>query len=70
MNRRTFLKLQRKIFCCDGNEQTKWFRIFGYGIMVTKREPLFSERYGYEKFYSLMFGWRIKFIYPPPPLPF
>lgn len=41
-----------------------WFRIFGYGLFIVKRQsyhPLFSERYGYRK--KLWIGqWGIEWL--------
>jgi hypothetical protein len=40
-----------------------WIRIIGlkFGISLTKKMPLFSERYGYKKSLKL-FGWRIQWL--------
>jgi len=42
-----------------------WFRIFGYGLHIKKHDAdmLFSERYGYERYYVL-FGLRARILKP------
>lgn len=55
------------IFSCDGLRNDDylsfWFRIFGYGLVVTTAPPLFSDRMGYTK--SLRIGrLRIKGLKP------
>lgn len=41
-----------------------WFRIFGYGLHFTNRNPSFSERNGFNFMLKLPFGWRMKFLKP------
>lgn len=38
-----------------------WFRIFGYGLLVTNLPPLFSERYGYTKSFRVL-GVKIEYL--------
>jgi len=43
-----------------------WFR-FGKrerGFSIKRTELMFSERYGYTRFVSLPFGWRLVFLKP------
>ena len=39
------------------------FNLFGWWLHVKApwKAPMFSERYGYEKWSGLGFGWRFKF---------
>jgi hypothetical protein len=41
-----------------------WFRVFGYGLLVSTMTPLFSERYGYRKVIRI-FGVKFEFLRPP-----
>lgn len=45
-------------FLRSSNTKGFWIRIFGYGIHVTNRFPLFSEHISYK----LPFGYRLKFL--------
>lgn len=36
-----------------------WLRVLGFGLKVTNREPLFSERNGYARGFRLGLGWRL-----------
>ncbi len=40
-----------------------WIRIvgLGYGVSLSKKLPLFSERYGFIK-YVKVFGWRVRWL--------
>ena len=42
---------------------TAWFRICGYGPLVSNGPELFSERYGYRKCFRL-FGVRFEWLSP------
>jgi hypothetical protein len=39
-----------------------WFRVFGKGLHFSNGHLTFSERYGYNKFMKLPFGWRVSVI--------
>lgn len=48
------------------SRNASWVRLFGYIVHVKRGEPLFSERYGYRKYwpstnygYNTYRGWRI-----------
>lgn len=41
-----------------------WFRLFGYGLVLTSTRPLFSERNGFVKRLHLWGPWRIGVIRP------
>ena len=43
-------------FICS---DVRWFRIFGYGLHLTKARMNFSERNGYSKFITIG-QWRLK----------
>ena len=38
-----------------------WFRIAGYGLRLSKGEPLFSERNGLRKSINIL-GWRVMLL--------
>jgi hypothetical protein len=40
-----------------------WFRVFGYGLVITTMQPMFSERNGYAKVLRA-FGVKIGFLRP------
>lgn len=42
-----------------------WFRVFGYGLVITTMEPMFSERNGYQKYYFRVFRVKIQLLTPP-----
>lgn len=33
----------------QGKEWGAWFRVFGYGLLISNTRPLFSERNGHRK---------------------
>jgi len=41
-----------------------WIRVgyLKYGIAIKRTPLLFSERYGYTKYFGLPFGWRIEIL--------
>lgn len=39
-----------------------WFRLFRRGFHWTRREPLFSERYGYKKPLFTVGQWRVRWL--------
>ena len=43
-----------------------WVRVGGrgYGLAIKKTPILFSERYGYVKYWRLPFGWRLVILKP------
>lgn len=40
-----------------------WFRVFGYGLVVTNMQPMFSERHGYRKPMRIL-GVKIEVLKP------
>lgn len=40
-----------------------WFRVFGYGLVVSNMTPVFSERYGYSKVVRFL-GIKVKLLVP------
>ena len=49
-------------FCGYNGKDIKCFRIFGYGIYITKSYLNFSERNGYKKIIKISPKWRIRFL--------
>ncbi len=50
--------MKHKIFSYYISKDLCWFKIYKWGISIS-REPLrFSERNGYTKYLKLPFGWR------------
>ena len=41
-----------------------WFRLFGYGILVSSSPPTFSERHGFDRRSVRMLGVRVKLLTP------
>lgn len=39
----------------------------GYGLSLKRTQLLFSERYGYKKYFKLPFGWRLMVLKPTVP---
>jgi len=56
-----------KAFCGTAWRQDKdwgaWFRVFGYGLVITTMQPMFSERNGYAKAFRL-FGVKVALLRP------
>ncbi len=44
------------------NKRLFWFRIFGRGLAIEKRDLSFSERYKYSKYLKLPFGYKLTLI--------
>lgn len=46
------------------HRSSMWVRVvsFHYGLHIKNSPPLFSERYGYEKWYPLFGKWRFRFL--------
>lgn len=52
------------LFSLYSNNGFKWFRLFGKGLVfkdINKHNLLFSERYGYKKYFKIN-KWLIKTI--------
>lgn len=48
-----------KIINCAGYKDAFWFELFGIIFLFKRSAPLFSERYGYRKYYNVPFTqWR------------
>ena len=47
----------------QGDHWGMWFRVFGYGLVITTMQPMFSERNGYAKVLRA-FGVKIGFLRP------
>jgi hypothetical protein len=53
-----------KIIYGWNSKDVHWFRLsrLNYGLCLKRTKKLFSERYGYTKYMSLPFGWRITIL--------
>lgn len=47
----------------QGKHWGMWFRIFGYGLVLSTMQPIFSERNGYAKAVRV-FGIKIAILKP------
>lgn len=54
----------KKLFNIYWSKDLVWIRVpvNGKGIVIKRTRPLFSERYGHEKFHKIGFGWRLGFL--------
>ena len=51
-----------KFFYYHKSKDMFWFRVFGYGLSLSKRFT-FSHRYGFKK-YLYLFGYIVSFLKP------
>jgi len=56
------MKVTTRYFSAHLSRGGLWFRFFGRGLTFTRGTLLFSERYGYQKYLKLGFGWRVKYL--------